>query len=62
MDKYRILFVDDEINILKSLKRGLRLHCPDWHVKFCISATDALLLLKEFQPLVVVSDKRMPGM
>jgi DNA-binding NtrC family response regulator len=62
MDKYKILFVDDEINILKSLRRGLRLHCPDWHVEFCSSAADALLLLEEFEPSVVVSDKRMPGM
>lgn len=62
MDQYKILFVDDEINILKSLKRGLRLHCPDWHVEFCSSATDALLLLEDFKPSVVVSDKRMPGM
>jgi HD-like signal output (HDOD) protein/CheY-like chemotaxis protein len=62
MGKYRILFVDDEINILKSLKRGLRLHCPDWEAKFCSSAANALLFLDKFDPLVVVSDKRMPGM
>jgi HD-like signal output (HDOD) protein/CheY-like chemotaxis protein len=62
MNKYKILFVDDEINILHSLKRGLRVHCPDWHVEFCSSAADALLLLEEFEPLVVVSDKRMPNM
>lgn len=62
MNKYKILFVDDEINILNSLKRGLRLHCPDWQLKFCSSAADALLSLEEFNPLVVVSDKRMPDM
>ena len=62
MDKYKILFVDDEINILKSLKRGLRLHCPDWEAEFCSSADNALLLIDKFCPLVVVSDKRMPGM
>ncbi|MFT5708067.1 MAG: HD-like signal output (HDOD) protein [Oceanospirillaceae bacterium] len=62
MNTPRILFLDDEINILKSLQRGLRLHCRGWHLEFCTSAADALLLLPEFDPWVVVSDKRMPGM
>lgn len=62
MDAPRILFVDDEVSVLNSLRRGLRLHCRDWQVEFCNSAADALILLPEFEPWVVVSDKRMPGM
>ena len=58
----RVLFLDDEINILKSLKRVLRLHCRDWQFEFCTSSDDALSLLSSFDPWVVVSDKLMPGM
>lgn len=58
----RILFVDDEVSVLNSLRRGLRLHCRDWQVEFCSSPSEALKLMPEFDPWVVVSDKRMPEM
>lgn len=62
MEAPRIMFVDDEVNILHSLRRGLRLHCRDWEVKYCRSPGEALELLTEFKPDVFVSDKRMPDM
>ncbi len=62
MQEVKILFVDDEVNILNSLRRGLRLHRRDWDVKFCSSPTEAVRLLPVFKPSMVVSDKRMPEM
>lgn len=58
----RILFVDDEVSVLKSLQRGLRIHCRDLQARFCNSPEQALNLIADFQPWVVVSDKRMPEM
>jgi HD-like signal output (HDOD) protein/CheY-like chemotaxis protein len=62
MDKPRVLFVDDETNVLNALKRSMRLHCRDWQVECCSSPAAALLLLPTFDPWVVFSDKRMPEM
>lgn len=56
----RVLFVDDEPNVLASIRRQLRktvdIHTAD-------SGDEALRLLAELGPVaVVVSDMRMPGM
>lgn len=59
MDTPRVLFVDDEISAINSLRRELRLHCRDWQLEFCQSPTEALKRLSEFDPWVIVSDKRM---
>lgn len=56
----RLLLVDDEENILRSLKRALRR--GDWHVETAPDAERALELFEQFQPEVVMSDFRMPGM
>ncbi len=62
MDTPRVLFVDDDISVLSALRRGLRPYCRDWQLKFCQSPVEALTVLSEFEPWVVVSDKRMPEM
>ncbi|SEQ79487.1 HD-like signal output (HDOD) domain, no enzymatic activity [Amphritea atlantica] len=62
MDTPRVLFVDDEISVLSSLRRGLRPYCRDWELRFCQSPTEALSVLAEFEPWVIVTDKRMPEM
>jgi two-component system NtrC family sensor kinase len=56
----RLLLVDDEENILRSLKRVLR-H-SGWQVETANDAEAALRVLETFRPEVVVSDFRMPGM
>ncbi len=56
----RLLLVDDEENILRSLKRVLRR--GDWHVETAPDGETALALIAQFQPEVVLSDFRMPGM
>ncbi|MGC8492738.1 MAG: HDOD domain-containing protein [Syntrophobacteraceae bacterium] len=60
--KNRILFVDDEPNVLDGLRRILRNMRPQWEMEFTASAREALVLLAA-QPFdVVVTDMRMPGM
>ncbi|MBL8921622.1 MAG: response regulator [Myxococcaceae bacterium] len=56
----RLLLVDDEENILRSLKRVLRQ--SDWLVETAHDAESALEVLSTFKPEVVLSDFRMPGM
>jgi HD-like signal output (HDOD) protein/CheY-like chemotaxis protein len=62
LDTPRALFVDDEGMVLNSLRRGLRQQCRDWELKLCTSPQEALSLLADFDPWVVISDKRMPEM
>ena len=54
-----ILFVDDEVNLLKSLERLFRLEPVATHL--ASSADEALQILEREQIQVVISDQRMPG-
>ncbi|MEJ2693378.1 MAG: HDOD domain-containing protein, partial [Candidatus Thiodiazotropha sp.] len=58
----RVLFVDDEPNILSGLKRSLRGQRGKWQIYFANSGEEALQLLAETPVDVVVSDMWMPGM
>lgn len=56
----KILFVDDEENVLLSMQRQLRKRFP---MQTALSGDEALQILKEKGPFaVIVSDMRMPGM
>ena len=55
-----ILFVDDEVNLRKSLERLFRLEPVATYL--ASSAEEALRILEREQIQVVVSDQRMPGM
>jgi HD-like signal output (HDOD) protein/CheY-like chemotaxis protein len=58
----RILFVDDEPNLLMGLQRSLRPMRTQWEMEFVGSGEEALRTL-EVQPFdAVVSDMKMPGM
>ncbi|BBO82914.1 hypothetical protein DSCO28_34800 [Desulfosarcina ovata subsp. sediminis] len=58
---YRILFVDDEPNVLKAMRRIFRQE--NYQLLTAGSGPEALALLDRHQPVhVVVSDHRMPGM
>ncbi|GIX49667.1 MAG: signal transduction protein [Candidatus Tectimicrobiota bacterium] len=60
--KKRVLFVDDEPNVLQALRRMLHTMRQEWEMAFASSGEEALRLLAE-QPFdVIVSDMRMPGM
>ncbi|HRD66348.1 MAG TPA: response regulator [Candidatus Competibacter sp.] len=56
----RILFVDDEPNILEGLRNLLRRHRRKWDMAFAVGGPAALELLKTEQFDVIISDMRMP--
>ena len=58
----RVLFVDDEPNILSGLRRILRGQRKEWDMVFKESGEDGLAVLAESPCEVVVSDMKMPGM
>lgn len=60
--KRRILFVDDEPNVLQGLQRMLRSMRNEWDMHFAGSGEEALCKLEEVPFDVIVSDMRMPGM
>ena len=60
MSDERILFVDDEANVLRGIERHLE---DDYELQVCNCPCDALKAVKEEGPFaVVVSDMRMPNM
>lgn len=60
MAKRTVLFVDDEENILKSLRRGLM--DEPYDALFAGSGKKALEILKQQEVHVLVTDMRMPEM
>jgi putative nucleotidyltransferase with HDIG domain len=58
----RVLFVDDQPEILDGLRDALRTHRRAWQMTFAGSGDEALAVLRRDAHDVVVSDMRMPGM
>jgi HD-like signal output (HDOD) protein len=58
----RILFVDDEPNVIDGLRRMLRSFRQRWNMEFVTSGPDALEIMGRQPCDVIVSDMRMPGM
>ncbi|EDY81072.1 HDOD domain family [Verrucomicrobiia bacterium DG1235] len=58
----RILFVDDETNVLQGLRRSLRKKRSEWDFHFEDSGKKALALLAETPVDIIVSDMQMPSM
>jgi putative nucleotidyltransferase with HDIG domain len=58
----RILFVDDETNLLDAMRRSLHHMRGEWRMEFVASATTALESLAREPADVLVSDMRMPVM
>jgi HD-like signal output (HDOD) protein len=58
----RILFVDDEPNVLDGLQRMLRPMRKEWGMAFALGGEQALAALAEKPFDIVVTDMRMPGM
>ena len=57
-----ILFVDDELELLDSLRARLYKHRHEWNMKFVLSGADAIATLEQQRVDLIVSDVRMPGM
>lgn len=62
MSKKRILFVDDEPNVLQGLQRMLRQMRNEWDMEFAEGSEAALKCMETNQFDIIVSDMRMPGM
>ena len=58
----RILFVDDEKNILDGLRRAMHCMRSEWDMSFAASGAEALESLSRAPADVIVTDMRMPGM
>jgi HD-like signal output (HDOD) protein/CheY-like chemotaxis protein len=58
----RILFVDDENNVLDGIRRMLHADRKRWHMEFAVGGEAALRACEAGAFDVVVSDMRMPGM
>ncbi|GIX22701.1 MAG: two-component system response regulator [Gammaproteobacteria bacterium] len=58
----RLLFVDDEADILRGLKRMLHPYRKEWEVVMVSSGAEALEALEKQHFDCIVSDMRMPGM
>jgi len=57
----RLLFVDDEPQVLQGLKAGLYTRRKDWDMHFAEGGAQALELMRESHFDVLVTDLRMPG-
>lgn len=57
----RILFVDDEANILRAMERMLRHYCGVWEMHFVQGVEEALNRLLSLEFDVIISDISMPG-
>jgi putative nucleotidyltransferase with HDIG domain len=58
----RIVFVDDEVNVLEAMRRTMHGMRNEWSMEFLPSGTAALASLAKSPADVIVSDMRMPGM
>jgi len=58
----KILFVDDEQEVLDGLRRMTRTQRSIWDARFAIGGEQALSMIDRDQYDVVVTDMRMPGM
>ncbi len=61
MIKPRVLFVDDEPNIIHSLKRFTRRKRDDWNLLFASGGEQACKIIELEEIDVLVTDMRMPG-
>jgi HD-like signal output (HDOD) protein len=62
MSSKRVLFVDDEPNILDGLRRMLRSMRKEFEMSFATGGVQALQIMEEKDFDIIVSDMRMPGM
>ena len=62
MTKQRILFIDDEPNVLDAYRRSLRGECQDWLMEFASCAFEAWHRIQTEPFDAIVTDVRMPGL
>ncbi len=57
-----LLFVDDEADLLRGIKRALRSRRKEWDMHFAAGGAEALKILEEHSIDLIISDMRMPEM
>lgn len=62
MNKRRILFVDDDLFVIRGLKRAAEDYSDDWETYFVTSGQEALTVLQNYPMDIIISDMRMPSM
>jgi putative nucleotidyltransferase with HDIG domain len=60
--KKRLLFVDDDANVLEGLRRVLRGQRDEWDMHFAGSGAEALLIMEATPMDIIIADISMPGM
>jgi putative nucleotidyltransferase with HDIG domain len=58
----RIVFVDDDVNVLEAMQRTMRPMRHEWSMEFVLSGSQALESLAKAPADVIVTDMCMPGM
>jgi len=58
----KVLFVDDDENILKSFKRVLHSYCKKYEFTFVLTGGEALSVARTNPPDILFTDSKMPGM
>ncbi len=58
----KIMFIDDDKNVLNGLRRSLFNYADKWEMTFCSEGREAMEVLDREQPDIVVTDMRMPHM
>jgi HD-like signal output (HDOD) protein/CheY-like chemotaxis protein len=58
----RVMFVDDDVNLLDAMRRAMRCMRNEWVMEFVPGGREALQSLAKSPADVIVSDMRMPGM
>ncbi len=59
LENTSVIFVDDDPNVLRGLRRRMIGQRPNWSLRFYDSAEQALVGLEEQPTDVVISDMRM---
>ncbi len=60
-NRIKLLFVDDETNVIQGLKRMLYSMRNEWDMSFCTSGEEAIKILASQPVDVLITDMRMPG-
>ena len=58
----KILFVDDEVNLLDGLKRIFRKKKDEWEMTFLADGRKALDYMEKNSMDIIITDYKMPGM
>ena len=58
--KLKLVFVDDEPDILKGLQRSLRAKRREWDMRFAVGAAEAICMFEDDPAHMIITDMRMP--